>query len=69
MTEEKAKSLFEKWVKILQLEEWDIRFHWHVDPKRMKIMDSAGCTSYNDVCKQAVIEIAEHEKKQTHNEP
>lgn len=59
MTEEKAKALFEEWVKILQLEEWDIRFHWRVDPKRMKIADCAGDTSYNDVCKQAVIEIAD----------
>lgn len=59
MTEERAKELFAKWVKILQLEEWDIRFHWRVDPKRMTLTDCAGCTSYNEVCRQAVIQIAD----------
>ncbi len=59
MTEERAKELFNKWVKILQLEEWDIRFHWRVDPKRMTLTDCAGCTSYNEVCRQAVIQIAD----------
>lgn len=59
MSEETAKKLFEKWVKILRLEEWDIHFKWGCDPMRMAVRDSAGCTSYNDVCRQAVIEIAD----------
>lgn len=62
MTEEKANALFEKWVKILRLGDWDIRFHWRVHPAEMAEKDSAGCASYNWVCKQAVIEIADPEK-------
>lgn len=59
MTEEDANALLLKWVCILKLSDWDIRFKWRCDPKRMAIPDSAGCTSYNDVCRQAVIEIAD----------
>ena len=59
MTEEAANALLQKWVSILKLSDWDIRFKWRCDPKRMAIPDSAGCTSYNDVCRQAVIEIAD----------
>ena len=59
MTEDAAKSLFQKWVSILKLSDWDIRFKWRCDPKKMAVPDSAGCTSYNDVCRQAVIEIAD----------
>lgn len=59
MTEERAEQLFDKWVDILQLHEWDIRFHWKCDPKRMELVDNAGCTSYNWVCRQAVIQIAD----------
>ena len=62
MTEEKAASLFVKWVKILRLEDWDIHFYWRVHPAEMAIADSAGCTRLNWVCKQAVIEIADPEK-------
>lgn len=62
MTEERAVALFEKWVKILRLGDWDIRFHWRVHPMEMAEKDSAGCSSYNWVCKQAVIEIADPEK-------
>lgn len=59
MTEDAANALFQKWVSILKLSDWDIRFKWRCDPKRMAIQDSAGCTTYNDVCRQAVIEIAD----------
>lgn len=62
MIEEKAIALFEKWVRILRLGDWDIRFHWRVHPAEMAEKDSAGCSSYNWVCKQAVIEIADPEK-------
>lgn len=62
MTEERAQALFDKWVRILRLFDWDIRFHWKVHPAEMAIADSAGCTSLNWVCKQAVIEIADPEK-------
>lgn len=65
MTEDIANALFQKWVKILQLGDWDIRFKWRCDPMRMAIPDSAGCTSYNDVCRQAVIEIADLNLYQT----
>lgn len=59
MTEKAAHELLEKWIGVLQLREWDIRFHWRVDPKRMTLSDCAGCTSYNEVSRQAVIEIAD----------
>lgn len=59
MTERRAVELYNKWVNILRLQEWDIRFYWKVDPKRLAIPDSAGCSSYNSVCMQAVIEIAD----------
>ena len=59
MTERRAVELFNKWVGVLKLHEWDIRFHWKVDPKRMKLPDSVGCTSYNSICTQAVIEMAD----------
>ena len=49
MTERRAVELFNKWVGVLKLHEWDIRFHWKVDPKRMKLPDSVGCTSYNSI--------------------
>ena len=62
MTEQKATALFHKWVKILRLFDWDIRFHWRVHPMEMAEKDSAGCSSYNWVCKQAVIEIADPDK-------
>lgn len=59
MTEKRAHELFNKWVERLKLHEWDIRFHWKVDPKRLAIPESAGCASYNSVCLQAVIEIGD----------
>ena len=59
MTEEAANALLLKWVSILKLGDWDIRFKWKCDPMRMAIQNSAGCTSYNDICRQAVIEIAD----------
>lgn len=60
MTEQQANALFEKWVKTLKLGDWDINFLWKCDPKRM-VEDAAGCTSYNPVCMQAVVEIADFE--------
>lgn len=62
MTQEKAQELFDKWVRILRLSDWDIRFHWRVHTAEMAQRDSAGCCSFNWVCKQAVIEIADPEK-------
>jgi hypothetical protein len=62
MTEEKAIALFKKWVKILRLSDWDILFYWRVNPAEMTQKESAGCASYNWICKQAVIEIADPEK-------
>ena len=62
MTQEKAQALFDKWVRVLRLSDWDIRFHWKVHPAEMAQSDSAGCCSYNWVCEQAVIEIADPEK-------
>lgn len=62
MTQEKAQALFDKWVRILRLFDWDIRFHWKVHPAELAAADSAGCTSLNWVCKQAVVEIADPEK-------
>lgn len=62
MTEDQANALFEKWVKILKLGDWDILFYWRVHPAEMAEKYSAGCTSYNWVCKQAVIQIADPAK-------
>lgn len=64
MTEQMAQALFDKWVKILGLFDWDIKFYWKCDPKRM-VEDGAGCTSYNAVCMQAVVEIADFELYET----
>lgn len=54
-----ANALLAYWVHMLHLEEWDICFRHKVDPKRMALSESSGCASYNEVCRQAVIEIAD----------
>lgn len=59
MTEQKAHELLEKWIRVLRLQEWEIRFHWRVDPKCMALPESMGCTSDNEVNRQALIEIAD----------
>lgn len=57
MTEERAKQLFDKWVDILQLHEWDIHFFWKVEPHDMEIDNCAGCTVWNEENRQAIIQI------------
>lgn len=57
MTEEKATELFEKWRKILHLEAWDIRFKWKVRARDMNLPDSVGCTTFNNISKQAIIHM------------
>lgn len=59
--EQAAKKLLAKWVDLLGLRDWEIVFHWKEDPRRMAVERAAGCTSYNEVCRQAVIEIADPE--------
>lgn len=57
MTEQKANELFKKWVKILQLETWDIRFQWCVCDRDMSMADSVGCTQYKHTSKQAIVQM------------
>ena len=57
MTEEKAKQLFEKWVKILHLESWEIEFKWKVRGTHMNLPDSCGCSTFNYSTGQAVIQM------------
>lgn len=57
MTEEKAQLLLKKWVEILELESWDIRFKWRVRSQDMNLQDSVGCTTYKHTSKQAIIQM------------
>lgn len=57
MTEKHANELFNKWVKRLHLESWDIRFKWKVRSANMALSDSVGCTTFNHTSKQAIIEM------------
>lgn len=59
MTEEKAKALFDEWVKRLHLEEWDIDFQWRVLEKDMTEPNSTGCTSANVIDRQAIIQMVD----------
>ena len=54
MTEERANDLFQKWVRILRLGDWDIRFHWRVHPAELaeKVVEKA----------KKVIEMQEEKK-------
>lgn len=57
MTEQKANELFQKWVKILQLESWDIRFQWCVRERDMHLRDSLGCVDFIHESRQAIIQM------------
>lgn len=57
MTEPKANELFRKWVAILQLGHWDIRFQWCVRDRDMSLPNSVGCTSFNHENRQAIVQM------------
>lgn len=57
MTEEKAVELFKKYVRILRLESWDIRFQWKVRADDMNINDSVGCNTYKHTSRQSIIQM------------
>ena len=57
MTEEKAFELFNKWVRILGLENWDIKLYWKTREMDMSIKESYGCTTYLHESRQAVIQM------------
>lgn len=57
MTEQKAKDLLQRWVSILRLHEWNIDFRWCVRAEAMNVPESVGCTSFNSVGRQAVIQM------------
>lgn len=57
MTEQRANELFRKWVAILQLGCWDIRFQWCVRDRDMNLSNSVGCTSFNHESRQAIVQM------------
>lgn len=61
MNERTAQALFAKWVKILGLQDWEIRFHWKVRSYDMAAQDSRGVATYNMVKKQASIQMLDQQ--------
>lgn len=59
MTEERANELFRKWVNILHLESWDIRFQWKVRERDMDLKESCGCTGFLHSARQAVVQMVD----------
>lgn len=57
MTEEKANELFNKWVSVLHLESWDIKFQWKVRERDMNLRESCGCTTYLHQSRQAIVQM------------
>lgn len=57
LTEEIARKLLDKWVRVLHLEEWRIKFEWKVRDTDMAAEDSVGCTSADVVDRQALIQM------------
>lgn len=57
ITEEKANELLQKWIKILQLTDWDIHFEWRMRERDMNLQDSMGCVRYEHTSKQAIIQM------------
>lgn len=62
MTDLKWEALYEKWIRILRLQDWEIVLRTNVSPDKMALKDGAGCTTFDYVSKQAVIEIADPQK-------
>lgn len=56
------EALYEKWIRILRLQDWEIVLKTNVDPAKMAAKDSAGCATFDYVSKRAVIEIADPQK-------
>lgn len=57
MNEEKAKQLFNKWVRILHLEPWNIQFQWKVRKENMNLADTVGATTYLHSMRQAIVQM------------
>ena len=51
------KGLLKEWQKRLSLTEWRVRLVTGCDPEEMAIPDAAGCTSWQESTKTALIQI------------
>ena len=51
------KGLLKEWQKRLSMTEWRVRLITGCDPEEMAIQDSAGCTSWQESTKTALIQI------------
>lgn len=57
MTKEKAEDLFNYWLRILGIENWDIVFDWAVRKSNMVLEDTYGTCTYNREIQSAMIQI------------
>lgn len=57
MTEDKAIELFNKWVHVFRLENWDIKFQWKTRERDMDLKESCGCVKYLHQTRQAVVQM------------
>ena len=62
MTDSKWEALYEKWIRILRLQDWEVVLKTNVPPDKMALKDSAGCATFDHVSKRAVIEIADPQR-------
>lgn len=61
MTQEQARKLFDKWVAVLGLGNWEIVFRWRVRGVDMSIGDSVGCTEYELSGLKAIVSMIAEE--------
>lgn len=57
MTKEKAEDLFNYWLRILGIENWNIVFDWAVRKSNMVLEDTYGTCTYNREIQSAMIQI------------
>lgn len=62
MTDLNWEALYEKWIRILRLQDWEIVLKTNVSPGKMPGKACAGCATFDRASKQAVIEIADPQK-------
>lgn len=61
-TEQEAVALLNKWVKILELEHWILRFEWCVPPNDMRLKDATGVCTYQTSGRCAIIQMLDPHK-------
>lgn len=61
MTEKTANAMFAKWKKVLNLQDWDIKFCWKKRASEMPIEGASGCCEYVTSLKQAVISMLDED--------